>query len=139
MKVVIDTSVWISALIQKNSKARELLRLALQGSIVPQMSGTLFCEYEAVMKRSKIQSLTPININDQEALLDAYLSTCSWNEIYYSWRPNLKDEDDNFIVELAVASGARYILTYNLKDFSDTELSFNYKVMTPETFIKDIL
>lgn len=139
MKVVIDTSVWISALIQKNSKARELLRLALQGNILPQMSDTLFCEYKAVMKRKKIQSLTPLSIEEQTILLDAYLSTCAWNEIYYSWRPNLKDEDDNFIVELAVASGAQYILTYNLKDFSDAELSFNYKVATPETFIKEIL
>ncbi len=138
MKVVIDTSVWISALIQKNSKARELLRLALQGNILPQMSEALFCEHEAVMSRKKIQSLTPLSVEEQNILLDAYLATCTWNEIYYSWRPNLKDEDDNFIVELAVASGAKYILTYNLKDFSDAELSFNYKVTTPETFIKEI-
>ncbi|MCB4762002.1 MAG: PIN domain-containing protein [Sulfurovum sp.] len=78
-----------------------------------------------------------MNTEEQDILLDAYLSTCSWNEIYYSWQPNLKDGDDNFLVELAVASGARYILTYNLKDFTDTELLFDYTVTTPETFIKE--
>ena len=53
------------------------------------------------------------------------------------WRPNLKDEDDNFIVELAVASGVEYIITYNIKDFQNPELTFKHKVITPEQFIKE--
>ncbi len=59
MKVVIDTSVWISALIKKESSARELLRLVFQGKVSPQISEALFKEYESVMKRKKIQNLTP--------------------------------------------------------------------------------
>jgi len=137
MKVVIDTSVWISALIKKKSSARELLRLIFRDKVFPQMSEALFYEYEAVMKRKKIQKLTPLTAEEQEQLLHAYLSSCKWNEIYYMWRPNLKDEDDNFIVELAVASGVEYIITYNIKDFQNPELTFKHKVITPEQFIKE--
>ena len=138
MKVVIDTSVWISALIKKESAARELLRLVFADKVFPQMSEALFYEYEAVMQRKKIQKLiTPLTEAEQEHLFYAYLSSYKWNEIYYMWRPNLKDEDDNFIVELAVASGVEYIITYNIKDFQQSELTFRHQVITPEQFIKE--
>jgi len=139
MKIVIDTSVWISALITKNSGSRELLRLVFHGKLFPQMGESLFREYEAVMKRKKIQQLTALTLLEQNDLFEAYLSTCKWNEIYYAWRPNLTDEDDNFVVGLAVASGAEAIITYNIKDFKNSELIFNHKIITPEDFIKEIL
>ena len=139
MKIVIDTSVWISALITKDSKAREIIKMVLKKELYPQVNEALFKEYETVMKRDKIQRLTPLKKVEQDELFNAYLSCCKWNEIYYSWRPNLKDENDNFVVELAVASNALFILTYNIKDFNDAELLFSYKVITPENFIKEIL
>ena len=138
MKIVIDTSVWICALITKNSKARELLRLIFQAKLHPQMSEALFREYEDVMKRKKIQNLTPLSLPEQNELFEAYLWACKWNEIYYTWRPNLKDENDNFVVELAVASGAEAIITYNVKDFKSVELIFKHKITTPEDFIKEM-
>lgn len=138
MKIVIDTSVWISALITKDSKAREILRMVFRSKLFPQMSEALFREYEDVMKRKKIQELTPLSLKEQDELFEAYLSTCKWNEIYYMWRPNLQDENDNFIVELAVASGAEVIITYNVKDFKSAELIFKHKIITPEDFIKEM-
>lgn len=139
MKVVIDTIVWVSALITKESKARELLRLVFAKKVYPQISEALFQEYESVMKRKKIQKLTPLSVEEQTKLFDAYLSTCKYNSIYYTWRPNLKDTDDNFLVELAVTSGAKAIITYNIKDFKGAELVFKHKILTPENFIKEIL
>lgn len=138
MKIVIDTSVWISALIKKESSAREVLRLVFQEELHPQISEALFREYEAVMKRKKIQDLTTLTKEEQKLLFEAYLLMCKWNDIYYTWRPNLKDENDNFLIELAVASGSKVILTYNLKDFKNAQLLFQHKVMTPEDFIKEI-
>ena len=139
MKVVIDTSVWISALISKESNSREIIRLALQGKLMPQMGESLFHEYESVMKRSKIQKSCPLSKDEQVELFNAYLSVSRWNEVYYLWRPNLKDENDNFVIELAVASGAEVVITYNLKDFELSELSFSCKIVTPEEFVKEIL
>lgn len=139
MKIVIDTSVWISALITKKSKARELLRLVFHKKLYPQMSEALFREYESVMRRDNIQLQTSLSKKEQKELLSAYLSTCRWNDVYYMWRPNLKDENDNFLVELAVASGAEAIITYNVKDFKGAELIFAHKITTPENFIKEIL
>ena len=47
--------------------------------------------------------------------------------------------NDNFVVELAVASGAEALITYNVKDFKNAELIFKHKIITPEDFIKEML
>ncbi len=88
------------------------------------------------MKRKKVQSLTVLTEEEQRELFEAFLSKCRWNDIYYAWRPNLKDENDNFLVELAVASGADAIITYNVKDFKNAEMVFGHRVITPEDFIR---
>ena len=139
MKVVIDTSVWISALIKKETCARDILRLVFQDMISPQISEPLFKEYESVMTRKKIQTLTILTKEEQQELFNAFLSKCHWNDIYFSWRPNLKDENDNFVVELAVSSASKAIITYNLKDFKNAELVFDHIITTPKKFIKEIL
>ncbi len=138
MKVVIDTSVWVSALIKKESGAREILRLVFQKKLLPQISEALFKEYESVMTRKKIRMMTVLTAAEQNELFEAYLSQCRWVDVYYSWRPNLIDENDNFLIELAIAGGANIILTYNLKDFENAELVFDIKITTPEKFLKEM-
>ena len=102
------------------------------------MGYTLFQEYESVMKRKRVQELTSLDPQEQLELLEAFLSVCQWNDIYYTWRPNLKDEADNFLIELAVASGAEAIITYNLKDFDNAQLLFEHRIVTPDELIKEL-
>ena len=136
MNVVIDTNVWISALVSKDGASREVIRWALLDKIAPQISTTLFLEYEDVMKREKIQTLCSLSIQEQEELFQAFLSTCRWNEIFYLWRPNLDDEGDDFLIELAVASNSSVIVSDNIKDIKCGELKFNIEVLTPKEFIE---
>ena len=136
MNVVIDTNVWISALISKDGVSREVIRWALLEKIAPQISTTLFLEYEDVMRREKIQSLCSLSIEDQKELFQAFLSTCKWNEIFYLWRPNLDDKNDDFLIELAVASNSSVIVTDNIKDVEHGELKFDIEVLTPKQFVE---
>jgi len=138
MKVVIDTSVWISALLTRDGKAREVIRLALLGLIEPQMSEPLFLEYEAVMEREKIRTHCPLEPHEIDELYSTYLSMCRWNEIYYLWRPNLKDVNDDFLIELAVASHADAIVTGNRSDLLAGELRFGFEVLNPVELIERI-
>jgi len=136
MNVVIDTNIWISALISKEGLNRDIIRLALKDEIAPQMSTALFLEYEAVMKRKKIQDLCSLSLKEQDELFQAFISTCNWNEIFYLWRPNLADRSDDFLIELAVASNSKAIITDNKKDLDSGELKFNFEVFTAEEFLE---
>ena len=54
-------------------------------------------------------------------------------------RPNLPDEADNHLVELAVAGGARFVVTRNLRDVARMELKFpGLRVLSPEDFLKEM-
>jgi len=52
--------------------------------------------------------------------------------IYSLWRPNLRDEDDNFLIELALAGNSQKIVSNNLKDLGAAELNFeDLHILTP--------
>ena len=79
------------------------------------------------------------NVRRHEYDLDIYLGRCEWTRICFGWRPNLRDEADNHLVELGVAGGAQYLVTRNIRDFASKELSFAcLRVLTPETFLKEL-
>jgi putative PIN family toxin of toxin-antitoxin system len=135
--VVIDTSVLINALLGPAGPARELIRRCLQGRYKPLISNTLFLEYEDVTKRSHTLELCPLTPNELRELLNAYYSICEWVPIYYLWRPNLPDEGDNFLIELAVAGNACCVVTNNVRDIKTSELIFpGLHIMTPERFLR---
>lgn len=135
--IVIDTSVIISALIGLNGPSREVLRKALLSEYKPLISNALFQEYEDVTNREQIRSLCPLTSNEIVELLNAFYSVCSWVPIYFLWRPNIADEADNFLIELALAGNATHIVTNNIKDLKNAELKFpGLKILTPETLLR---
>jgi hypothetical protein len=59
--------------------------------------------------------------------------------VYYRWRPNLPDEGDNHVLELAVAAGDAPIVTFNRRDFRSGELRFpGIIVQTPGAWLKSL-
>ncbi|PZV16845.1 MAG: putative toxin-antitoxin system toxin component, PIN family [Pseudanabaena sp.] len=136
-RIVIDTSVLISALIGSTGASRELIRLCLQGEYQPLMGNNLFLEYESVVQREEI--ITQCTLKNQEivTLLDAFMSVCQWIDIYYLWRPNLRDEADNHLIELAIAGNAQIIATKNIKDFLNSDLIFpNLSILKPQQIFR---
>lgn len=135
--VVIDTSVFVSALIGVHGPAREVIRRCLRDEHTPLISNALFLEYEDVVKRERILKLCPLSSSEIRDLLDAFYSVCQWVQIYYLWRPNLVDEGDNFLIELALAGNAEYIITNNAQDFKNSELNFpELLIVKPEVILR---
>ena len=72
-------------------------------------------------------------------LVNAFYSVCRWVPVYFLWRPNLSDEGDNFLIELAIAGNAEAIVTNNIKDLEGSELFFErLKILKPEHMLKEI-
>lgn len=138
MRVVVDTNVIVSALLSGGGAPRDVLRLCLNKKITPLFGAALFTEYEDVLAREKLFSRSPLSKRERTVLLDAVLNVGLWVSIYYLWRPNLRDEDDNHLVELALAGGADWIITANLKDFRGAELRFDHlRVGTARMFLDE--
>jgi putative PIN family toxin of toxin-antitoxin system len=135
--IVIDTSVFISALLGPSGPSRELLRRCLMGDYRPLMGNALFAEYEAVASRQYIRDRCRLSEEEIIDLLAALASVSEWVNIYYLWRPNLKDEGDNHLIELAIAGNAETIVTNNIKDFQLSELTFpDLLILKPEQLLQ---
>jgi predicted nucleic acid-binding protein len=103
------------------------------------VGAALLAEYEDVLGRSALFAGSRLDAGERDELLDAFLAASEWTRIYFGWRPNLSDEGDNHLVELAVAGGARYIVTRNLRDVGRMELRFpGLRVLGPEDFLREL-
>lgn len=124
MKVVVDTNIFISALKSDGGASRQIIRMCLNGLVRPLMGNALFSEFEDVCSRSELFADGPLSRQERESLLDAFFASCTWTPIYFLWRPNLRDEADNHVVELAIAGNAGAIITANKRDFIGSDLNF---------------
>lgn len=135
--VVVDTSVLVNALLGPSGPARALIRQCLEDHYKPLISNALFQEHEAVTNRPHILKQCALTKPELRELLNAYYSVCEWVPIYYLWRPNLPDEGDNFLIELAVAGNAYCVVTNNVRDLKKSELVFpDLHIMTPEQLLR---
>ena len=138
MKIILDTNIFVGACL--GSRYDNLvIRGCLTGDFKPLVSHALLFEYEDLIGRGSIfDHPVALNFEEREILFNALYSVCRLIDVSYLWRPNLKDEGDNFIVELAVAGNADYIVTKNLKDFRQSELVFDsFKVITPKQLLEN--
>ncbi len=137
--IVLDTSCFISALLGSGGASREILRLCLNRQLNPLMGNALYTEYESLLNRPSLWYKSRTTAEEREQVLNALLSMTRWVEIYYLWRPNLPDEADNHLIELAMAGGASHIITKNIKDVGRGELRFDHlTICKPEDFIREI-
>lgn len=139
MRVVIDTNVFVGACMGVGA-CNAVVRACLLHRYTPLMGTSLFTEYEAVLGRLELFAQSRLNAIEREMLLDAFSALCEWTRVYCLWRPNLSDESDNHLIELAVAGGAHYVVTRNLRDLQACEMHFPaLRLISPENFVKELL
>ncbi len=106
MVIVVDTNVLVGACMGSIAAA-EVVGSCLAERHKPLVGASLFAEYSDVMNRDKLFRDSHLDKAERDELLDIFLACCEWTEIYYGWRPNLRDENDNHLIELVVAGGAQ--------------------------------
>jgi putative PIN family toxin of toxin-antitoxin system len=136
MLIVLDTNVLVGACLGRGASSA-VLEGCLAGRFHALMGAALLAEYEDVLSRHALFAKSRLNAAERDELLDIFLASCRWTRIYYGWRPNLRDEGDNHLVELALAGGASYIVTHNLRDLKSAELKFpGLAAVTPAQLLK---
>jgi predicted nucleic acid-binding protein len=137
MKIVIDTNEFVAGMRSSGGASRLVLRKALTSDFQPLFGNALWMEYMDLMGRDVWGSES--TIQEREAVLAALAQKGRWVNIYYAWRPNLPDEGDNHLVELAIAGGSNTIVTHNVKDPRTGELHFTgLDVLLPTEFLEGL-
>lgn len=131
--VVLDANILVAALLRGGASARAVLRACLNEHYQPVLGPALLAEYEDVLGREDIFTDSVLSMKERNEVFDGFLNRCRWVEVFYAWRPNLPDEADNHLIELAVAAQADVIVTRNLRDVSRGELKFpTLRVLAPD-------
>lgn len=99
------------------------------------LSVPLILEYEDVLLRQRrMLGLTKRDVTD---FLDYVCRVARKHDIYFLWRPFLKDPSDDMVLELAVTAGCDYIVTYNKGDFAGVE-AFDLGILDAREFLQTI-
>jgi putative PIN family toxin of toxin-antitoxin system len=135
MDIVLDTSVLVAALRSEGGASREVVRRVLQGRLRPVFANAIWLEYEDVLGRNIWTDET--SAEERRRIVAALAQSGRWVAIRFGWRPNLPDEKDNHLIELAIAGNASVIVTHNVKDIVRGELVWDHlRVMTPSQLLE---
>ncbi len=98
----------------------------------PNVTVAVALEYEYVLKRDCGKfGLAEEDIDD---VLDAICSQAGLHRLYFLWRPVATDPDDDLVMEVAIASHSDFIVTFNKRDFADSQ-RFGIRCLTPKEFL----
>ena len=126
-------------MLSPGGESRRVLRACLERRVQPLVGQALLSEYEDVLGMESLFKDCALDTQKGTDLLDALLSVSEWVKIYLSWRPNLPDEGDNHLVELAVAGAADRIVTYNHRHLSRAELRFpGLCIVSPARLLEEL-
>ena len=131
---MIDTNVLVAALRSRRGASFRIVSNIGQGLFGFVVSVPLVLEYEQALLQSRPPGVTA---GDVEALVDYVCSAGRHQEIFYLWRPFLRDPQDDLVLEVAVAGSCDAIITHNLRDFVGAE-QFGLRVMSPAEFLGQI-
>jgi putative PIN family toxin of toxin-antitoxin system len=134
-RIVIDTNVLIAALRSRRGASYRLLMLLGSERFSIHISVPLTLEYEDVAKR--LLGDIPLAEQDIDDILDYICAIAERHQLFFLWRPHLRDPEDDMVLELAVTANCDFIVTYNRKDFDGAE-DFGIEVITPRGFLERI-
>ena len=132
-QIILDTNILFAALYSTKGASYKLVSLIDSGKFDIHLSVPLVLEYEDVLLRHREEfELSKREIID---FLDHLCEKATLHEVYYLWRPTLKDPKDEMILEVAVKAGCDYIVTYNKADFKGVG-RFGLKIVDASEFLK---
>lgn len=130
-----DTNVVVAALRSPSGASAALIRQVRAGKVQILMSVPLALEYEAICKRAEHILAAGISAQDANVFVTALVAMAEPVSLFYLWRPQLRDPDDEMVLEAAVNGQADAIVTFNLKDYIDISQRFNVQVLTPQEIL----
>jgi putative PIN family toxin of toxin-antitoxin system len=131
MRLVLDTDVIVAALRSPRGASAALLLAVRLGRATLLLSTALMLEYEAVCQREEHRlaaGLTPVDVG---RFLDGLAVLAEPVEVYFLWRPQLRDAEDEMVLEAAVNGQAQAIVAFNQRDYGNAPARFGIEMLLP--------
>ena len=137
-RVVLDSSVVVSAFRSRLGASSWLLGLVEDGRLVPLATSALFLEYEDVLKRPEQREISGLSLAEVDTALAALAALTEPVEVRFTWRPQLADPGDEMVLDAAVNGQADALVTHNLAHFAPAAPRFGLTLIRPGELLKRI-
>jgi putative PIN family toxin of toxin-antitoxin system len=136
IRAVLDTNILVAGLSSQRGASFALLTHALNRRFELVASPALWLEYEAVLKRREIMTLHGLAANDVDDILNALAEIVTPVQSHFLWRPQLRDPNDEMVLEATVNGQADYLVTLNVRDFTLAATRWQIKLLAPGLFLR---
>jgi putative PIN family toxin of toxin-antitoxin system len=134
--MILDTDVIVAAIRSTRGASAEIVSRVLRQEMRVEMSVALVLEYEAVATRAEHLQAGGLTVQEATNLIDALAAMADPVEIHFRWRPQLRDADDEMVLEAAINAQDRTIVTFNIRDFAMAADKFNVALATPRQILE---
>jgi uncharacterized protein len=129
MRVVLDTNVLVSGLLSPHGTCGEIVRMLTSGALVLCVDSRVLLEYDEVLRRPKFR----IDPSRADILME-YIGNAAQMYAPVPLNHPLPDQDDGPFLEVALASGASFLVSGNLKHFPIRRRA-GVSVLSPKMFL----
>jgi putative PIN family toxin of toxin-antitoxin system len=138
VRFVLDTDVVVAAMRSPTGASAAIVRAARRKKVTLLLSVALAMEYEAVCRRPEHRMEAGLSSRQVEIFLDAVIALSEPVHTHFLWRPQLRDPNDEMVLEAAVNGQADAVVTFNLRDYGTAASQFGVEVLLPREAITRI-
>jgi predicted nucleic acid-binding protein len=95
------------------------------------VSSALYLEYEAVLTRPEQTAIHGVSPRNIARFLADTADFTDQIRVYFNYRPQLRDPNDEMVLEAAINGHADAIVTHNVRDFLPAARRFGIEALTP--------
>lgn len=137
-RIVLDTSVLVAGLRTRHGAGNAVLRLIAEHRVVLLASPPIFLEYEEVLKRPEQRLAHGLTLEALDELLAEIAALIEPVEVHFQWRPQVRDPNDEMVLEAAINGRADALVTYNIADFALAGERFCIPILHPAALLKKV-
>jgi putative PIN family toxin of toxin-antitoxin system len=137
-RIVLDTSVVVAGLRTRSGAGNAVLRLVASRRLVLQASAPLFLEYEDALQRAEQRLAHGLTLDQVDEFLAELAALVEPVELHFRWRPQVRDLNDEMVLETAINGRADALVTYNIADFAAAGRRFRIPVLPPADLLRKV-
>lgn len=138
MRLVMDTDAVVAAMRSPSGASAAILRAVRQEKATLLLTVPLALEYEAVCHKAEHRLAAAFTERHVDIFLNAVIAMAQPVETHFLWRPQLRDPNDEMVLEAAVNGRADVLVTFNLRDFGGVPAQFGVEVLLPRDALERI-
>ena len=128
----------VAAMRSPDGASAAILKTARLGGLTLLLTVSLAMEYEAVCSRPEHRLAANLSTRDIGVFLDAVIAMSEQVDIHFLWRPQLRDVNDELVLETAINGRADAIVSFNKRDYGNAPSYFGIEVWLPREAIRRI-